>query len=71
MLYLQSLLVFFRGLYVESVANLVIRCKTLFANVSDCAQTGMNTFRKAGEKMALIASMAHELAKDDGIVSGC
>jgi hypothetical protein len=54
---------------MESVANLVIRYKTLFGNVRDCAQTGINTFRKTGEKMALIANMAHELAQDDGIVS--
>jgi hypothetical protein len=42
--------------------------KTLFANISNCAELGMQTFRKTGEKMIRIASLSNELANSDGII---
>ncbi|EED11877.1 hypothetical protein TSTA_110570 [Talaromyces stipitatus ATCC 10500] len=42
--------------------------ETLFANISDCAEFGMETFRKTGEKMTRIASLSNELANSDGII---
>ncbi|KAJ0131304.1 putative Fumarylacetoacetate hydrolase domain-containing protein 2 like protein [Fusarium oxysporum f. sp. albedinis] len=45
-----------------------LRYTTLFANVSDVAQFGMDTFRWTGEKMALIASSSDQLARRGGII---
>lgn len=50
-------------------ANADDRNTTLYANVSDVAHMGMETFRSTGQSMELVSSLAWELAKKDGTVS--